>query len=49
LKSSLHNYAHIVHEWNGPDAVGPAILSLGAEAGMPAEKFREILQQVFGE
>ena len=43
----LVNY-DILRQAMGDVSAGPAILSLGAEAGMPEAQFREILAQAFG-
>ena len=48
LMDSLRNYAGLIQEWKGDEAVFPALFPLGAEAGMPKEKYLEILKQAFG-
>lgn len=48
LQMALNNYAILLQEWKGKEAVRPAIFSLGAEAGMEEKRFREILTQAFG-
>lgn len=47
LRVALNNYDRLLQK-KGDEAMGPAILSLGAEAGLPEAQFREILAQAFG-
>jgi tetratricopeptide (TPR) repeat protein len=48
LGAALQNYANVLHQWKGEEAMWPAIVSLGPEAGMEEDRFREILEQAFG-
>ena len=48
LQAALKNYAILLQEWKGKDAVRSATFSLGPEAGMEEERFLEILAQTFG-
>lgn len=47
LIRALNNYDFLIKKM-GEKAIGPSILSLGNEAGIPEAQFREILAQTFG-
>jgi len=48
LRPALNNYATLLQAWQGDEAVGPAIRSLGPEAGMEQERFQELLAEPLG-
>ncbi|MBX7206682.1 MAG: tetratricopeptide repeat protein [Verrucomicrobiaceae bacterium] len=48
LRTVLNNYAIMLQEWKGNDAVRDCIFSLGPESGLDEADFLALLQQVFG-
>jgi len=48
LRTALRNYVVLLDAWKGDELMRQAILSLGAETGLPEAQFKAILAQAFG-